>query len=196
MSEVKTKIEYLDKGTCEVCGRKALVVRKLGAKDLKDGSVICGDCARKIRFMYPVMYKMNKQNKLEAKDPIKELNLDEAKEAIGNAMQKLEDMRESNGFDNAVFRVDEVNIKKGGLFSKPIATITGYVIYGRFDKAEYCKIIHDGVEQETRIAELGDDYRFSTPVTTIYPGEAGYPCLITIVQKGLNIKPGDLIVKD
>ena len=34
MSEVKTKIEYLDKGTCEVCGRKALVVRKLGAKDL------------------------------------------------------------------------------------------------------------------------------------------------------------------
>ena len=86
--------------TCALCGRVAM--GKYGARSLstglegqskvrlKDGNLLCGECVRKIRIMYPVRYEFDEVKKeAVAEDPVYELTIDEAASAREQAVDSL-----------------------------------------------------------------------------------------------------------
>lgn len=177
-------------GLCAICGRIAYAVYDGGAIKLKDGSNLCGSCVRRVRFLYPVQKPQFKNGIIIPCDPLSDLTADEVRAALEHAGEKLEALREQYAFHNAVFRVDSFSSEKQGLFKAPRNAFSGYVLYGRFNLGETVRLIHGKEVTEITLADIEGLYPPGRP------GEAGYASVLYAVQKGLNVLPGDLIVKD
>lgn len=188
---VNKKVEFRqDMGLCAVCGRIAYNVYGGGAIKLKDGSIVCGSCVRRVRFLYPVPKPQLKRGMIVRDDPLSGLMADELCAAMEQAGGKLESLREQYAFHNAVFRVDSSSAEKQGLFKAPRNAFSGYVLYGRFNLGETVRLIHGNEATEITIEDISDLY------ATGHPGEAGYVSVLYTAQRGLYAQQGDLIVKD
>ena len=206
-------------GNCLICGRAALSAREGGvltmiegpnACRLKDGGSLCGSCVRKLRVMYPLKYRFNDAKRtVEKKDPLPELSTEEALQANAEVVSYREALREQYGFRNAVFVVDAMTEEKGGILQPPFVTFFGQVLYGSFYMQDEVTILSGGNEigatllmvdaYENRIPIGGSSLkewirRTADPGRTV--GENGYLCKLLVQEKGISVKPGDLIVKD
>lgn len=205
-------------GNCPICGRVALRSRgDLGkltgiegpsAAVLKDGSALCGSCVRRMRVMYPLGYTYD-EAKVEVitRDPLCDMTAEDVTAAVQEVTDFREDLREQYGYRNAVFQVDAAAENKGGFMQAPLVTAFGHVIYGTFFMFEEVTILSGGTEMKAPVAAIDkyNDRRSITaellkdwmlwmdPGTSV--GENGYPCKIILQGKGINVKPGDLIVK-
>ena len=204
-------------GSCLLCGREALLRHGKGglltgidvpdAIKLKDGSCLCGSCVLKLRVMYPLQYGFDEAaQKIITKDPLMELNGDEAIDADNNVVSYREDLRQQFGFYDAVFKADFMEETQGGFLQAPVVTVFGQVIYGSFYYQDEVTI-HSGGQESKASLEAICKYNDKLPVsakalkdwTDVDPAtqtaENGYPCKLVIQAKGIKINPGDLIVK-
>ncbi len=186
----RKQTKRLDIGFCPLCGRAAMWLEN--AVKLQDGAVICGECVRKLRVMHP--YPQDpKDNK---NDPLKNLTASQAMEAMGKVTGFIENFREHFDYKNAVFVVNRVNKEGGGLFKAPVHCLYGRVLYGSFSTHDDAMVKHRGNLHACRLqsVQLMVPYTDS-PTHAEDHAEAGYPALIEIQEKNLNIETGDLIVK-
>jgi hypothetical protein len=175
---------------------------------LADGSWLCGSCLRKLRVKYPQEYRMDpKGKKMQPYERAADLTADKAKQELDQVHDYLEDLREKYGFHQAVFSVENVDVKKGGFLKPSFFKVTGHVIYGTFTPLDEVSIgMNSG--QKVKIRCL-DNPHSSVPVseTTIQSGtnkllidwawvEGGEEAAFIFQEKSLNLKPGDLIVRD
>ena len=103
--------------------------------------------------------------------------------------------------------MENVDVKKGGFLKPSFFKVTGHVIYGTFTPLDEVSVgMNSG--QKVKISCL-DNPHSSVPVsdTTIQRGtnkllidwawvEGGEEAAFIFREKSLNLKPGDLIVKD
>ena len=206
-----------DLGACSACGNVIVIETDNGLfrpqrcgnpVKLADGSWLCGSCLRKLRVKYPQEYRTDpKGKKMEPYERASELTAEEAKKELGQAHNYLEDLREKYGFRQAVFSVENVDVKKGGFLKPSFFTVTGHVIYGTFTPLDEVSIGMNG-GQKVKICCL-DNPHSPVPVsdTTIQRGtnrllidyawaEGGEEAAFIFREKSMNLKPGDLIVKD
>ena len=206
-----------DLGTCSACGNVIVIEAENGLfrtqrcgnpVKLKDGSWLCGSCLRKLRVKYTQEYRMDpKQNKLLPCERTCELTAEEAKKELEHVHDYLEDLREKYGFHQAVFSVERVDVKKGGFLKPSLFTVTGHVIYGSFSALDAVGIGSNSGQKAT----ISCLYEPHSPVpvsdTTIQRGtnsllidyawaEGGEEAAFIFQEKNLNLKPGDLIVRD
>lgn len=179
-----------DMGPCCVCGRLAVNVYGGGAVRLKNGSPICGNCVRKLRPLYPLVSERMKTGEAKHHDPLGALLPEEAKTAAAQAIDGLEALRARYAPYHAVFRIDAFRVEKQGLFKPPRSCFTGFGLYGRFDPGDRVKLLHDGAVTEMTIEELQSPFPLQGEV-----GEAGYQLILTALQKNIEARSGDLIVK-
>ena len=206
-----------DLGSCSACGNVIVIepdnglFRPQGCGNpvkLADGSWLCGSCLRKLRVKYPQEYRMDpKGKKMQPYERAADLTADKAKQELDQVHDYLEDLREKYGFHQAVFSVENVDVKKGGFLKPSFFKVTGHVIYGTFTPLDEVSIgMNSG--QKVKISCL-DNPHSSVPVsdTTIQSGtnkllidwawvEGGEEAAFIFQEKSLNLKPGDLIVRD
>ena len=183
--------DTLNLGNCTNCGNVIVIEPDNGLfrpqrcgnpVKLADGSWLCGSCLRK-------------------------LNEKEAKQELEHAHDYLEDLREKYGFHQAVFSVEKVDVKKGGFLKPSFYTVTGHVLYGTFTPLDEVSIGMNGA-QKAKISCL-DNPHSTVPVSdaTVQRGtnkllidyswaEGGEEAAFIFQEKNLNLKPGDLIIKD
>ena len=206
-----------DLGACGACGNVIVIETDNGLfrpqmcgnpVKLKDGSWLCGSCLRKLRIKFPQEYRMDpKQKKILPYERASELTAEEAKRELEHVHDHLEDLREKYGFHQAVFSVETVDVKKGGFLKPSLFTVTGHVIYGSFSSLDEVGIGTNG-GQKAKIICLSEPHS-PVPVSdlTIQRGtnkllidlawaEGGEEASFIFQEKSLNLKPGDLIVKD
>ena len=194
MSSDTKRIETrLDMGPCCVCGRPAFAIYGGGAVRLSDGSPVCGDCVRRLRFMYPVSQRAEKKQ-LKRIDSLAMLDSEGFKAALEASAEKLEDLRESFGGRLCVMRVDSFAAEKQGLFMAPRNAFTGCVLYGKLNIGDRVWLCAAGGAPSGAIAEL-TICDISAPLLGGSMGEAGYPVTIYAEGRGISAQPGDLIVK-
>ena len=207
-----------DLGACSVCGNVIVIEaendgvfhpqRCGNPVKLRDGSWLCGSCLKKLRVKYPQEYRMDpKLKKNLPYERTSELTAEEAKEGLKYAHNYLEDLREKYGFLQAVFSVEKVDVIKGGFLKPSLFTVTGHVIYGSFSALDEVGLGSNGGQR----AKISCLYEPHSPVpaseAAIQRGtntllidyawaEGGEEATFIFVEKNLNLKPGDLIVKD
>ncbi len=209
--------DTLNLGNCTNCGNVIVIEPDNGLfrpqrcgnpVKLADGSWLCGSCLRKLRIKYPQEYRMTPNGKrMEPYERASELNEKEAKQELEHAHDYLEDLREKYGFHQAVFSVEKVDVKKGGFLKPLFYTVTGHVLYGTFNPLDEVSIGMNGA-QKAKISCL-DNPHSTVPVSdaTIQRGtnkllidyswaEGGEEAAFIFQEKNLNLKPGDLIIKD
>lgn len=188
MSDVINATERMDLGPCVICGRSAYSVYEGNAIRLKDNSPLCDHCVRRLRFLYPVSQEFS-HGEVRRIDPLADLTAEEVIHVIGEAGEKLEDLREQYAPWNAVFRIDSCSTEKQGLFKSPKIFVTGYVLFGKFNLGDSVTLLQDGREIEITIQELDSN------VAGGEPGAAGYENTLHVAQKGLVFRSGSLLVK-
>ena len=148
-----------------------------------------------------------KGKKMQPYERAADLTADKAKQELDQVHDYLEDLREKYGFHQAVFSVENVDVKKGGFLKPSFFKVTGHVIYGTFTPLDEVSVgMNSG--QKVKISCL-DNPHSSVPVsdTTIQRGtnkllidwawvEGGEEAAFIFQEKSLNLKPGDLIVRD
>ena len=182
----------LDDGVCPVCGRPLVYIDYSGSQQLSDGSSICRDCAGKLRVMFPLS-SVRKNGNYSVSDPLKAETLDSVKEKLNHISEYTDSIRASYGFRNAVFKVESVEETKGGLFRPSSYSLRGRTLLGSFFPEDDVLLIKGGAETPLRLDEAG----------TFLPGgdgplrrvNAGYPGILRISGKGLDMASGDIIVK-
>ncbi len=148
-----------------------------------------------------------KGKKMQPYERVSDLTAEEAKQELEQAHDYLEDLREKYGFHQAVFFVENVDVKKGGFLKPSFYTVTGHVLYGTFTPLDEVSIGTNG-GQKVKIGCLEEPHG-SVPVSdaTIQRGtnkllidyawaEGGEEAAFIFQEKNLNLKPGDLIVRD
>lgn len=206
-----------DLGACCACGNVIVIEADNGLfrpqrcgnpVKLKDGSWLCGSCLRKLRVKYPQEYRADpKGKKMLLYERVSELTAAEARKELEHVHDYLEDLREKYGFHQAVFYVENVDVKKGGFLKPSFFTVTGHVLYGTFTPLDEVSIGTNG-GQTVKICCLEEPHS-PVPVSdaTIHRGtnrllidfawaEGGEEAAFIFQEKALNLKPGDLIVKD
>ena len=206
-----------DLGACCACGNVIVIepnnglfrVQRCGNPvKLADGSWLCGSCLRKLRIKYPQEYRIDPKGKtMQPYECASELTAETAKQELEHIHDDLENLREQYGFHQAVFSVEAVDVKKGGFLKPSFFTVTGHVIYGTFTPLDEVSIGING-GQTAKICCL-DNPHSPVPVSdaTIQHGtnkllidyawaEGGEEAAFIFREKQLNLKPGDLIVKD
>lgn len=186
---VKREVFRQDMGPCTVCRRLAYTDYGGGAVKLKDGAPLCGDCVRRIRFLYPKPRPQMKKGMWLRNDPLSDLTAEEVRAAAAGAPEKLEDLREQYSFRGAVFRVDSLSVEKQGLFKAPKNTFSGSVLYGRFNLGERVELLDGDAVTDLVLEDVVN------PNGDGSPGEAGYETQLSVEGKGLQARPGCLIVK-
>ncbi len=206
-----------DLGACSACGNVIVIetdnglFRPQGCGNpvkLADGSWLCGSCLRKLRVKYPQEYRMDpKGKKMQPYERVSDLTAEEAKQELEQAHDYLEDLREKYGFHQAVFSVEKIDVKKGGFLKPSLFTVTGHVIYGSFSSLDEVGIGSDGGQKAT----ISCLYEPHSPIpvsdAAIQRGtnhllidyawaEGGEEAAFIFQEKNLNLKPGDLIVRD
>ena len=126
-----------DLGSCSACGNVIVIepdnglFRPQGCGNpvrLADGSWLCGSCLRKLRVKYPQEYRMDpKGKKMQPYERAADLTADKAKQELDQVHDYLEDLREKYGFHQAVFSVENVDVKKGGFLKPSFFKVTGHV---------------------------------------------------------------------
>ncbi|MBQ3404970.1 MAG: hypothetical protein IJG63_06100 [Oscillospiraceae bacterium] len=206
-----------DLGACSACGNVIVIEAENGLfrpqrcgnpVKLADGNWLCGSCLRKLRIKYPQEYRLDtKQKKMLPYERAGELTAEEAERELGQIHDYLEDLREKYGFHQAVFSVEKADVKKGGLLKPSLYTVTGHVIYGTFTPLDEVSIGLNG-GQKALISCLYYPHSI-TPVSDIQIqqvtgklvidyawAEGGEEAAFIFREKSLNLKPGDIIVKD
>ena len=186
-----------DIGPCPVCGR---AMSKFTTHiELEIAIKVCRDCENKLRTIYPLSYgkKTKKSTKDRRLDPLEKLTLEEFKEALKTAGEKLEDLREKYGY-NALYKVEDISMEPGIWFGPAVIKAEGRTVYGFFDVKDKVDIIRRGVTVAS--AAILDIKRVTAgekdAVDWENRAEGGYPCkYISFCQKDLIIAPGDYIVK-
>ncbi len=206
-----------DLGACSACGNVIVIETDNGLfrpqrcgnpVKLADGSWLCGSCLRKLRVKYPQEYRADpKGKKMLLYERVSELTAEKARKELEHVHDYLEDLRERYGFHQAVLYVENVDVKKGGLLKPSFYTVTGHVLYGTFTPLDEVSIGTNG-GQKVKIGCLEEPHG-SVPVSdaTIQRGtnkllidyawaEGGEEAAFIFQEKNLNLKPGDLIVRD
>ena len=205
-----------DLGTCAACGNVIVIEAENGLfrpqrcgnpVKLQDGW-LCGSCLRRLRVKYPQQYRRDSRPRLtEPYEPAGELPAEEACRELEQIHDHLEDLREKYGFLQAVFAVEQVDVKKAGLFKPPFITVTGHVLYGAFYSLDKVSVGAKGGQQatiaclyyphsSTPISELQIDRMHNRLLIDYAWAEGGEVAAFVFQDKSLNLKPGDLIVKD
>ena len=184
----ETMVVRMDLGPCAVCGRPAFTVYGGGTVVLADQAPLCGNCVRRIRFLYPVSQRMQRDMWI-TDDALVKLNTEEVREVMKTAPDRLENLRDANDGCDAVFRVDQVQTEKTGLFRIPVLRLKGYPLYGRFNMGEDAVLIHEGTAYPVHLDDVAGGSLLSRA------GEAGYECTLKIPAKGIPASPGDTVVK-
>ncbi len=174
-----------DKDVCVVCGRAAHSACDHSTVRLKDGAYLCGNCIRRIRFLYPMSSEWDNRE-----DPLGKLTSGEAIAAAVQASEKLEDRRRQYSSHSAVFRIDSFSTESQGLFRAPQNVFAGCVLYGTFRVGERVKLLHGDAAVELILDDIKD------ACIGGLPGEAGTFSSLYASRKGLTVRSGDLIVKD
>jgi len=205
-----------DLGDCCACGNVIVIETDNGLfrpqrcgnpVKMKDGSWLCGSCLRKLHVKYPQEYRADAKGRMEPFEPAAELTAEQAKQELETVHAYQEDLREKYGFHQAVFAVENVEVKKGGFLKPSFFVVTGHVIYGMFSALDEVGIGMNG-GQKAKICCLHTPHSV-TPVsdTTIQRGtnkllidfawaDGGEEAAFIFQEKNLNLKPGDLLVKD
>ena len=205
-----------DLGKCTVCGN-VIVIETNNAVfrpqrcgnpvKLKDEKWLCGSCLRKLRIKYQQEYRMDPvQHRMQPYEHVSELTSDAAISELLQIHAYLEDLREKNGFHNAVFTVEKVEVKKGGFLKPPFITVTGHVVYGTFYSLDDVTVGMNG-GQTAKISCLYEPHSI-TPISDMQIGtmrnsllidyawvDGGEEIAFIFQDKSLNLKPGDFIVK-
>ncbi|MBR7069490.1 MAG: hypothetical protein IKI30_03460 [Oxalobacter sp.] len=187
----RNQIKRLDIGFCSLCGRAAFWSEN--AKKLQDDAIICGECVRKLRVMYP--FPLDPKDIKH--DPLKNLTTGQARDAMGKVTEFIEDFRERYGYRNAVFIVNKIEKEGGGLFKSPLYCLYGRVLYGGFSINEDVTVKHGQSLYQCRLKDVYLD----VPLTDGYAlrekdhAEGGYPAILQIQERNLDIQVRDLIVK-
>ena len=203
-------------GNCAACGNGIVIEPNNGLfrlqrcgnpVKLKDGSWLCGSCLRKLRVKYPQEYRMDaKGKKIEPFERTSELTAEDAKRELAQVHAFQEDLREKYGFRRAVFAVEKVDVKKGGLLKPSLFTVTGHVIYGTFYSLDEVGLGANG-GQKAKISCLYEPHSLVPASDTTIQGstnkmlidyawaEGGEEAAFIFQEKKLDLKPGDLIVK-
>ncbi len=186
----RLQVRRLDIGFCPLCGRAATWVEN--ARKLQDGTIICGECVRKLRVMHPYPQDPKDSNK----DPLKNLTVQQAMEAMGKVTAFIENFREHFDYRFAVFTVNRINKEGGGLFKAPVHHLYGRVLYGSFSTHDDAMVKHQGNLYACRLQSVQLMVPFGdSPTHSVNHVEAGYPALIAIQERNIDINVGDLIVK-
>ena len=82
MSDKRERVRRMDMGPCALCSRPARSVYGGGAVRLADGGCLCGDCVRRLRFLYPLSPSC---------DPLTRLDAGDARSAMNGALDRLEE---------------------------------------------------------------------------------------------------------
>ena len=179
-------------GQCVICGRAAYANYNGNGILLKDKKPLCGSCVRQLRFLYPVKQEYTSKGDSVRMDELAKLSSGEVADVIKGRWEKLENLREQYSPWNAVFRTDSFQTEKQGIFGffKPNKnTVRGYVMFGKFNPGDEIVLLHGQRAAKARI----DDIALNT--LGGYSGEAGYETELYILQKGMELQPGDLIAK-
>ena len=206
-----------DLGACVACGNVIVIEpdndgmfhpqRCGNPVKLKDGSWLCGSCLKKLRVKYPQEYRMEpKQKRILPYERASELTAEAAKKELEHVHDFLEGLRERYGFHQAVFFVENVEVKKGGFLKPSLFTVTGHVVYGSFSALD--EVCIGKKKKKAMIRCLHEPYS-PVPVSdmTIQRGtnkllidyawaEGGEVASFIFQEKSLDLKPGDLIVRD
>ena len=140
-----------------------------------------------------------KGKKMQPYERAADLTADKAKQELDQVHDYLEDLREKYGFHQAVFSVENVDVKKGGFLKPSFFKVTGHVIYGTFTPLDEVSIgMNSG--QIVKISCL-DNPHSSVPVSdaTIQCGtnkllidwawvEGGEEAAFIFQEKSLNLK--------
>ncbi len=206
-----------DLGACSACGNVIVIEadndglfrpqRCGNPAQLADGSWLCGSCLKKLRVKYPQAYRMDpKTKKMRTCERAGELTAEAARQELEHVHGFLEDLRERYGFRQAVFYVENVDVKKGGLLKPSLFTVTGHVVYGSFSALDEVWI---GAGGQRAVIRCLDEPHSPVPASDakIQRGtnkllidyawaEGGEEAAFIFVEKSLDLKPGDLIVRD
>ena len=184
-----------DTGPCPICGRA--LSKWTTHVTLKDENKVCRDCENRVRILYPLTYIKKKKAKYPSrKDPLKELNINEFREAMDRIPSYLEELRSKYGY-NAVFEVDDITMQSHGWFSAPLIFAKGRVIYGFFDAEDKVRILRHGKEIQAQIKGVNREHSTEKDYEEWeHRAAGGYPLSgMVFSEKDLLIAPGDLIVK-
>ena len=177
MSDKRERVRRMDMGPCALCSRPARSVYGGGAVRLADGGCLCGDCVRRLRFLYPLSPSC---------DPLTRLDAGDARSAMNGALDRLEDLRHRYGDRGAVFRIDAVTRERRSPFRQTLWHLHGIGLYGR-------------MEGVATLARTGARIRILSarvdPGLYGQGGEPGVPMTLDAAEKDLDAVPGDLLVK-
>ena len=204
-----------DLGTCSACGNVIVIEaendlfkpqRCVNPVKLADGTWLCGSCLRKLRVKFPQRYAAVVKPMTPPYETVSELTAEDARRELGSIHAFQEGLRERYGFRQAAFYVENVQTQKAGLLKPPYVTVTGHVIYGTFYPLdEVC--IGPGGGQQYKICCLDyphrnlplDDLKIDRLTGKLVIDKAwadgGEEAAFVFRDKGLNLRPGDVLVK-
>ena len=206
-----------DLGSCTACGNVIVIETDNGIfrpqrcgnpVKLRDEKWLCGSCIRKLRIRYPQEYRTDPaQHRMQPFERVSELSSEEAIRELPQMHACLEDLREKYGFHQAVFAVEQVDVKKGGFLKPPFITVTGHVIYGTFYSLDDVAVGLNGGRTarisclfEPHSGKPASDQEISgmrNPLLIDYAwAEGGEETAFIFQDKNLKLNPGDYIVKD
>ncbi len=217
MAQKKYKVgDSRDLGACAACGNAIVVEaendlfkpqRCGNPVRLKDGAWLCGSCLRKLRVKFPQRYASAAgRPKPEPYESACELTAEDARRELESVRAFREDLRERYGFRQAAFVVEDVRTQKAGLLKPPYVTATGHVVYGAFYALDDVAIGPGGDRNYTircldyphgsqPVDELRIDRLTGKLVIDRAWADGGEEAAFVFQDKGLSLKPGDVLVK-
>ncbi len=208
--------ESRDLGACAACGNVIVIEaenelfkpqRCGNPVRLKDGAWLCGSCLRKLRVKFPQQYNAAaSQSTAKFFESVGALTTEDARRELNGIHAFQEDLRARYGCRLAAFHVEDVKTQKAGLLKPPYVTVTGHVIYGAFYALDDVSV-GPGGGQAFRIRCLNypysalplDDMKIDRLTGKLVIdkafAEGGEGAAFVFRDKGLNVKPGDVLVK-
>ena len=217
---------------CNICGKtlNASPARDLGEAfsgwqdvTLKDGNMVCSDCAEKTRILYPL--RSSKKflesairfgiSSIHGKsvigrgwinvlvDPLEELTLEEFKKAQSDAEQTIQDMASRFPGARAAAEVDFTyrhHVKSGGTDLKPqYSDKREYVtcvkvLYGEIKAGDIVSVSHKDREYTAKVEEVWFWNYLDIPQRAIDRAFAGTTAGLWFHQDVPFIYPGDILV--
>ncbi|MBQ3378541.1 MAG: hypothetical protein IJG50_01600 [Clostridia bacterium] len=205
---------------CCYCGRP-IPDNEYGAVRLKDGQIVCRDCADKTRILYPFRYtyvlkkgeiasgwtRKNEaiyDNTIQGQriDPLREMTLEEFRTAMEESLKAAEAQAARYADAKAVIEVDYVRryFANIGTREKPKYSkrkrfgVFGKVVHGELITGAEVVVSHKDKEYFAKIEELQDwvgTYAAGAPVGK---ASAGKPVIMMFGQGMDFVYPGDKMI--
>ena len=205
---------------CGYCG-KALEKHEIGTICLKDGQVVCADCADKTRILYPFRYTyvLTKSSVAfewtyknegvydniisgQRIDPLSEMTLEEFRTAMEESIKAAEAQAARYADAQAVIEVDRVRryFVNNGTQDKPKYSkrkhfgVSGKVLYGELITGAEVVVSHKDKEYSAKMEMLEDWDGRSAEGAPVGKASAGKLVNMMFSQEMDFVYPGDTLI--